>query len=112
MRDMATRLREMRERSGLKQIEMARRMGLSPSYLCLMEKGERRIYWSIAIRAAEIISGELGIPKSQVVAALASDSPMPQATEKEKITAKIREHQREIEALKQDLFEFQMAAGA
>ncbi|WP_111732533.1 helix-turn-helix domain-containing protein [Roseovarius amoyensis] len=55
---IGSRIRERRVMNGLKQSELARRAGISASYLNLIEHNRRRIGGSTLIRLAEI----LGVP--------------------------------------------------
>jgi transcriptional regulator with XRE-family HTH domain len=41
--ELAMRMREIRVRQGLKQAEVARRMGLDPSIISLLERGRRLV---------------------------------------------------------------------
>lgn len=53
-----TRIRERRVLSGLRQSELARRAGISPSYLNLIEHNRRRIGGKTLLRLAEILRVE------------------------------------------------------
>ena len=55
---IGSRIRERRVMNGLKQSELARRAGISASYLNLIEHNRRRIGGSTLIRLAEV----LGVP--------------------------------------------------
>ena len=54
---MGTRIAERRRQLGVTQADMARRIGISPSYLNLIERNKRRIAGSLLRRTAE----ELGV---------------------------------------------------
>jgi transcriptional regulator with XRE-family HTH domain len=41
-----TKMRSLREKGGLSQSELARRMGVRPSYVCDLESGRRVGFWS------------------------------------------------------------------
>ncbi|MEM1316472.1 MAG: helix-turn-helix transcriptional regulator, partial [Pseudomonadota bacterium] len=60
------RIRERRLSAGLRQGDLARRIGISPSYLNLIERNKRRVSPDIARRAAEA----LGAPLSELDGAL------------------------------------------
>ncbi len=52
---IGSRIRERRVMSGLKQSDLARRAGISPSYLNLIEHNRRRIGGKTLIRLAEVL---------------------------------------------------------
>lgn len=52
-----TRIRERRQIAGLRQADLARQIGISPSYLNLIEHNRRRIGGKLLLR----IAGELGV---------------------------------------------------
>lgn len=54
---LGSRIREIRRKSGLTQAELARRIGISASYLNLIERNKRRIAGQLLSRTAE----ELGV---------------------------------------------------
>ena len=54
---LGTRISELRRQLGVTQAEMARRIGISPSYLNLIERNKRRIAGALLRRTAE----ELGV---------------------------------------------------
>jgi len=51
---MGQRLRELRQRRGLQQSEVARRLKISPAYLSLIEKGKRVVQLPLLFQALEI----------------------------------------------------------
>lgn len=51
---MGLRLRELRMQRGLQQGEVARRLGISPAYLSLIEKGKRTLQLPLLFKALEI----------------------------------------------------------
>ncbi|MEM9068565.1 MAG: short-chain fatty acyl-CoA regulator family protein [Myxococcota bacterium] len=51
---MGQRLRELRLQRGLQQGEVARRLGISPAYLSLIEKGKRTVQLPILFEALEL----------------------------------------------------------
>src|SRR5689334_7616518 len=51
---MGTRLRELRLARGLQQGEVARRLGVSPAYLSLIEKGKRAVQLPLLFKALEL----------------------------------------------------------
>lgn len=101
---MATRLRELRERSGLKQKEMAAKLrdkGLSMSdgYWNLLESGKRRIDFEVMLRAAEILGLELGMSSTDVMVLLSA----PTVTDRtSKIDREIEAYQRRLEDLREE----------
>ena len=55
---IGTRIRERRIQQGLRQSELAKRVGISPSYLNLIEHNRRRIGGKILNRLAEVLEVE------------------------------------------------------
>ncbi len=53
------KLREIRLERGLPQADLARRLGISPAYLNLLEKGRRTMQFPLLLRALESLSVEL-----------------------------------------------------
>ncbi len=51
---MGRRLRELRLDQGLQQAEVARRLGVSPAYLSLIEKGKRSVQLPLLFKALEL----------------------------------------------------------
>src|ERR1700710_3204954 len=51
---MGTRLRELRTTRGLQQGEVARRLGVSPAYLSLIEKDKRAVQLPLLFKALEL----------------------------------------------------------
>src|SRR5438128_5650089 len=56
---LGTKLRSLRRRSGLTQTEVASRLGISPSYLNLIEHDQRQLPANLLLKAAEILNVEL-----------------------------------------------------
>ncbi|MBK8169953.1 MAG: helix-turn-helix transcriptional regulator [Sandaracinaceae bacterium] len=52
--NMGLRLRELRVGRGLQQGEVARRLGVSPAYLSLIEKGKRALQLPLLWKALEL----------------------------------------------------------
>ena len=52
---LGTRLRERRRSLGITQADLARRMGISPSYLNLIERNKRSVAGRLLVRAAEAL---------------------------------------------------------
>jgi predicted transcriptional regulator/transcriptional regulator with XRE-family HTH domain len=63
---MGQRLRELRLERGLQQGEVARRLGVSPAYLSLIEKGKRAVQLPLLFRALELY----GVTMEQFMASL------------------------------------------
>jgi transcriptional regulator with XRE-family HTH domain len=72
--DLSTRIRELRTRQGLKQSEVARRMGLDPSIPSLWEQGKRLVPANrvraladaLGVSVAELLQEASGAPKPVV----------------------------------------------
>src|SRR5438552_3104206 len=56
---LGTKLRGLRRRKGLKQTEVASRLGISPSYLNLIEHDQRQLQANLLLKAAEVLGVEL-----------------------------------------------------
>src|SRR5437016_7412015 len=56
---LGTKLRGLRRRKGLTQTDVASRLGISPSYLNLIEHDQRQLPANLLIKAAEILNVEL-----------------------------------------------------
>ncbi len=56
---MGARIRERRRHLGVTQAEMARRIGISASYLNLIERNKRRIAGPLLVRTAEVLGASL-----------------------------------------------------
>lgn len=102
--ELATQLRELRERSGLKQKEMAAKLrdkGLSMSdgYWNLLESGKRRIDFEVMLRAAEILGLELGMSSTDVMVLLSAPTTMDRTT---KIDMEIEAYQKRLEELREE----------
>src|SRR5688572_279024 len=52
--NMGLRLREMRTERGMPQAEVARRLGVSPAYLSLIEKGKRQLQLPLLFKALDL----------------------------------------------------------
>jgi transcriptional regulator with XRE-family HTH domain len=80
--DLSARMRELRARQGLKQSEVARRMGLDPSIPSLWEQGKRLVPASrlksladaLEVSVEELLDGVAGAPAA---AAAAENPPTP-----------------------------------
>lgn len=59
----AKAFRVVRAAFGLQQVELAERIGISPSQLCLIEKGRRQP----SLRVIENLASAMGIPSSLVI---------------------------------------------
>ncbi len=57
--DLGLRLRSLRRRAGLSQVKLAELLGISASYLNLIEHGKRRLPAEVAFRAASVLSVDL-----------------------------------------------------
>lgn len=73
---MRTMVREMRERAGLSQVELAKKLGVTQQSIYYYEKGERDIKASVLIDMAHAlnctVSELLGLGKAQIVHATPS----------------------------------------
>jgi predicted transcriptional regulator/DNA-binding XRE family transcriptional regulator len=56
---LGAKLRALRRRQGLTQTEVASRLGISPSYLNLIEHDQRQLQANLLLKAAEILKVEL-----------------------------------------------------
>ncbi|MEL7469782.1 MAG: short-chain fatty acyl-CoA regulator family protein [Pseudomonadota bacterium] len=56
---LGARIRERRRRAGITQSELARRIGISASYLNLIERNKRRIAGPLLVRTAEELGAEI-----------------------------------------------------
>ncbi|MGD1925674.1 MAG: helix-turn-helix domain-containing protein [Paracoccaceae bacterium] len=56
---LGARIRETRRRAGITQSELARRIGISASYLNLIERNKRRIAGPLLVRTAEELGAEI-----------------------------------------------------
>ncbi len=56
---IGTRIRERREASGLKQADLARQAGISPSYLNLIEHNRRGIAGKVLLAIAEVLAVDI-----------------------------------------------------
>ncbi|MEL6318078.1 MAG: short-chain fatty acyl-CoA regulator family protein [Pseudomonadota bacterium] len=78
---LGTRLRERRRQQGVAQAELARRMGVSASYLNLIERNKRPIAGALLLRAAEALgvrAEELdGAPERRLIERLHEIAHMP-----------------------------------
>lgn len=61
------RVRELRDRLGIKQKEFAKRMGLSPSYLSELERGIRRWNEEHINKAAQALAVSPGLLQDQSI---------------------------------------------
>src|ERR687885_433448 len=69
--DLSTRMRDLRARQGLKQSEVARRLGLDPSIPSLWEQGKRPVpanrivplAQALRVSVAELLDGVVGVPE-------------------------------------------------
>src|ERR687885_1748661 len=70
--DLSARMRELRARQGLKQSELARRMGLDPSIPSLWEQGKRLVPANrvrsladaLEVTIEELLEGVAGAPRA------------------------------------------------
>ena len=67
---VGTRIRERRQIAGLRQADLARRIGISASYLNLIEHNRRRIGGKVLLRIAEALGVEPSILRDGAEAAL------------------------------------------
>src|SRR3954453_6264734 len=60
MNTLGTKVRAIRRREGLTQVDLAAKLEISPSYLNLIEHNQRPLTASLLVRAAQILNAELG----------------------------------------------------
>jgi DNA-binding XRE family transcriptional regulator len=65
--DLSSRMRELRARQGLKQSEVARRMGLDPSIPSLWEQGKR----PVPANRVQSLANALGVPMDELLSGAA-----------------------------------------
>jgi predicted transcriptional regulator/DNA-binding XRE family transcriptional regulator len=53
------RLRELRLHQGMKQADLAGRLGISPAYLNLIEKGKRTVHFALLVKALGVLGHDL-----------------------------------------------------
>src|SRR6266550_3595702 len=70
---LGTKLRGLRRRKGLTQTEVASRLGISPSYLNLIEHDQRQLPANLLLKAAEVLSVELAAFSDDTQSRLAGD---------------------------------------
>src|SRR5581483_3233883 len=70
---LGTRLRTLRRRKGLTQTEVASRLGISPSYLNLIEHDQRQLQANLLLKAAEVLNVELAAFTDDTQSRLAAD---------------------------------------
>lgn len=80
---MGRRLRELRMERGLQQAEVARRLGVSPAYLSLIEKGKRSVQLPLLFKSLELFEvgmeefmASLGEPRVEDGIARLLDEPL------------------------------------
>lgn len=80
---MGRRLRELRLERGLQQAEVARRLGVSPAYLSLIEKGKRSVQLPLLFKSLELFEvgmeefmASLGEPRVEDGIARLLDEPL------------------------------------
>jgi transcriptional regulator with XRE-family HTH domain len=64
--DLSSRMRELRARQGLKQSEVARRMGLDPSIPSLWEQGKR----PVPANRVQSLADALGVPVDELISGI------------------------------------------
>src|SRR5215510_3467116 len=81
--NVGRRIRELRQARGLAQADLARRLGISPAYLNLIEKGRRTVQLPLLWKALELLSVEpepfissLGEERIEQSLALLLDEPL------------------------------------
>lgn len=70
---LGAKLRALRRRQGLTQTEVASRLGISPSYLNLIEHDQRQLQANLLLKAAEILKVELAAFTDDSQSRLAAD---------------------------------------
>jgi predicted transcriptional regulator/transcriptional regulator with XRE-family HTH domain len=70
---LGTKLRGLRRRKGLTQTEVASRLGISASYLNLIEHDQRQLPANLLLKAAELLSVELAAFSDDTQSRLAGD---------------------------------------
>ncbi len=61
----ASRLRALRARRGVKQKDLARRVGISPAYLCVIEQGKATPSLSVLAKLAKELGAEVDVTFSE-----------------------------------------------
>lgn len=102
-REFGRRLKELRERSGVSQRELAAAIGVDQSAVHRMEAGERKIEVGEMIAACE----HLGVSVDELLRPQASAMALRAAAPTEDLAAVTREFRRVID----DFFAFRAAAG-
>ena len=102
--ELATRLRELRERSGLKQKEMAAKLrdkgfAMSDAYWNQLENGNRRLDFDVVRAVAGILGLEMGRSAEDILILLSLPSQTDRAS---MVRMEIAEHQRRLEELRQE----------
>ena len=70
---LGTKLRGLRRRKGLTQTEVASRLGISASYLNLIEHDQRQLPANLLLKAAEVLNAELAAFSDDTQGRLAGD---------------------------------------
>ncbi|HLJ75155.1 MAG TPA: short-chain fatty acyl-CoA regulator family protein [Thermoanaerobaculia bacterium] len=70
---LGTKLRTLRRRTNLTQTEVASRLGISPSYLNLIEHDQRQLPANLLLKAAEVLNVELAAFTDDSQGQLAAD---------------------------------------
>jgi predicted transcriptional regulator/transcriptional regulator with XRE-family HTH domain len=70
---LGTKLRGLRRRKGLTQTEVASKLGISPSYLNLIEHDQRQVPANLLLKAAEVLGVELAAFSDDSQGRLAGD---------------------------------------
>ena len=81
--EVGKRIRELRQKKGMLQEELARRAGLSPSALSNFEQGRRRT----SLDWLEKISMSLGVSVSDLIPESRTRKPLAESKEEEKLLA-------------------------
>jgi len=81
--EIGQRIRDLRQKKGMRQEELARRMGLSPSALSNFEKGRRRT----SIDWLRKISRVLGVSMSDLIPESRTRKPLARTEEEENLLA-------------------------